>query len=1008
MSDNRYDLDDILKEIDTRRTDEEGNAAYSGSITDIIDGNAVERALKTGVQKKKETPRTAMQRKPADISVTQVINDVAKNKTARQFTEEETNERRSGDIEKAMSERKMPDGSRHGSTARQLTEDESDVRIARDIGRAIDERSSYGSGVRGGYGDFEEKIEDFSREYDGSFDDLDDSDDGVITPESEYVRPYIKPGVSGADDDIAFHTRGDLVITDTMQMRKQKKIEDINEALLKIDSEADSPDDILDSLNPMESREKAAEIIKEADGNTDTLAVAGNDLKQIGKGEERIKEYHPASSRKRGQNDDQEKTAVQKPVFAAEIHVGETIVEALNKKIHEQEEAEGKKSDDIQVEVSEEQEPEPVNEELEKIKQANELAQKKKRKIASFILDHPDTEEIEASGDYEDEDDGYEDYSFDDDTAIDLDDENVIRERLTRASKGLISRLIILGVLFGVTLFIAISNTFGIGIRQFNKYINILIAPDNYLYTHLTIGVLSFAACSSVVSNGFARLFKLRPDADTLCALAHVSAIAAIVPYLFNPDFIQTPGRSQVYLLVSLAALIGNTVSKLCTVKTAQNNFSFAFGENTKYFIERCTSTDAERLAKGTVKGIPAVGSMRKTEMLCDFIVSTYCEDASDRLCRKIVPAVSAAAVVGAICSFFTCADSTAITSDRVNWALTVLTAIFSLGAAFCGSMTVTIPLLMASRNNEKRGSAILGYAAVAELSEINAALIEANTLFPADSVKVTNICGYDKPRSRGEGKVSIDEAIILAASLAVASDSVLADAFFGMLNNKRELLREVSGCVYENNLGVMGWIDRRRVLLGNRRHMKSHEITVPNMKKEAAANTNNDEVIYLAVGGEVCLLFFVHLEADAEIKKSVQSLSDSGVSLVIKTVDGMITDSEITDLFDIEKSKVKILPFEAHEVFTENTKFVSSGSAAVCCTGTFSSFAGAVRTAQILRGKTTISSFVQLGGTALGVLLAFIFALFSNFAMFNMLIVLLYNIVVCAAVIGSALIKRK
>lgn len=1005
MSDDRYDLDDILKEIDTRRTDDDKGAKYNGSITDIIDGNSVERALKAGVQKKKEAPRTAKQ-KHADLSVTQVINDVARNKTARQFTEEETNERISGDIERAMGNRRMPDGSRHGTTARQLTEEESDVRIARDIGRAIDERSS-ASRVRSDYGDFEEKIEDFSREYDGEFDDLDDSD-GVITPESEYVKPYIKPGVSGADDDIIFHTRGDLVTTDTMQMRKQKKIDDINQALLKIDSEADSPDEILDSLNPMVSREKAAEFIKsEADENTDTLAVAGNDLKQIGKGEEHIKEYHPASSRKRAVSDDQEKTAVQKPVFPAEIHVGETIVEALNKKIQEQESEEENK--DIQVEVDEDPAP-PVDENLEKIKQANELAQKKKRKIANFILDHPDTEEIEAADDDRyDDDDRYESYSLDDDgIAIDLDDENVIRERLARASKGLISRLIILGALFAVTLLIAVANTFGINLGSLNKIFNILIATENYIYAHITIGVLSFAACSSVISNGFSRLIKLRPDADTLCAFAHMSAIAALIPYLINPDFIQTPGRSQVYLLVSLGALIGNTVSKLFTVRTAQNNFNFAFGENAKYFIERCDSPEAERLAKGTVKGIPAVSSMRKTEMLCDFIVSTYCEDASDRLCRKIVPVTAAAAVIGAVCAFFTCAGDTEIIANRVNWAITVLTAIFALGASFCGSMTVTVPLLAASRNNEKRGSAILGYAAVAELSEINAALIEAKTLFPADSVKITNICGYDKPKSRGEGKVNIDEAIILAASLAVASDSVLADAFFGMLNNKRELLREVSGCVYENNLGVMGWIDRRRVLLGNRRHMKSHEITVPNMKKEAEANINNDEVIYLAVGGEVCLLFFVHLEADPDIRKNVQSLADSGVSLVIKTVDGMITDSEITDLFDIEKSKVKILPFEAHEVFIENTKFVSSGSAAVCCNGTFSSFAGAVRTAQILRGKTTISSLVQLGGTALGFLLAVIFALFSNFGMFNMLIVLLYNIVISAAVVGSALIKRK
>lgn len=1006
MSDNRYDLDDILKEIDTRRSsDDEKSGEYNGSITEIIDGSEVQRTLRAGVQKKKETPRAGKQKTAPDLSVTQVINDVARNKTARQFTEEESNERLSGDIERAMGNRAKPDGNRHGVSARQLTDEESDVRIARDIGRAIEERG------RGGFGDFEEKIDDFSREYDGDLGGFDDESDDVITPESEYVKPYIKPPVSEDDSDIIFHTRGDLVTTDTMQMRKIKKIEDINEALLKIDSEASDPDDILDSLNPMESREKAAEIIKnEADAeNTDTLAVAGNDLKHIGKGEEHIKEYHPASARRRTlQDDEEEKAAVQKPVFPAEIHVGETIVEALNKKIRDQEEADRKKTDDIQVNVNDE--PEPVNENLEKIKQANELAQKKKRKIANFILDHPDTEEMETANDDEDDED-YEDhdgYSYDDDNEpIDLDDENIIRDRLARASKGLVSRLIILSVLFAVTLFIAISNNFGLSFPRLNKFINILIAPDNYIYTHLTIGILSFAACSSVVSNGFARLFKLRPDADTLCAFAHVGAIAAMIPYLLNNEYIQIPNRSQVYLMISLGALIMNTVSKLFTVKTAQNNFAFTFKDSTKYFIEHCDSPDAERLAKGSVSGMPSVGSMRKTEMLCDFIISTYCEDASDRLCHKIVPITAAAAAVGAVCGFFTCAGDTELTTSRINWAITVFTAILSLGASYCSSMAVTFPLLMASRNNEKRGSAILGYAAVSELSEMNAALVEAKTLFPADSVKITNICGYDKPKNRGEGKVNIDEAIILAASLAVAADSVLADAFFGMLNNKRELLREVSGCVYENNLGVMGWIDRRRVLLGNRRHMKSHEITVPNMKKEAAANINNDEVIYLAVGGEVCLLFFVHLEADGNIKSDVQSLSDSGVSLVIKTVDGMITDSEITDLFDIDKNKVKILPFEAHEAFYENTKFVSSGSAAVCCTGTFSSFAGAIRTAQILRKKTALGLMVQLGGTALGFLLAIIFALFSNFGMFNMLILLLYNVVTGAAAIGATLIKR-
>ena len=1001
MADNKYNVDDILNEIGKNRSDNadgtQKSGSYKGSITDIIDGNEIERALRTGAQKKKTERRTARQ-KTGEMGVTQILDSVEIKKSARQLTDEESSERRSREISEAMGKRKPFERPKSKLAARQLTEDDSDMRIASDIGRAIDNREKRPlDSVIGDIGSFEEGVKDISRDYDGRLADLDNDDSDVKT----YHSPI------SSDDEIIFHTLDDIVTTETMEMRKQKKISDINEALLKLDSDPMSPDDFLDSINPMETREKAQEIIKSenADENTDTLAVAGNELKRIGRGEERIKEYQP--SVKRRDNPDLSNTAVQKPVFPAGIHVGETIVEALNTKINEQSDENRDPNEtlgEVRVDETDNQISEK-DEKLEKIKQAGELAQKKKRKIANFILEHPDTEEMETPEDDDDEEKFIDEFPDDESVPIDLDDENVIRDRLTRASKGLISRLIILGVLFAATLFIAIANNMNADLGKLNKFISSLISTNNYLYTHLTIGVLSFAACSSVVSNGFARLLKLRPDGDTLCAFAHIGAIAVLIPYLMNSQYIQIPGHSQVYLAISLGALICNTLSKLFTVKTAQKNFEFTFAEDrARYFIERCSDGSAERLAKGATSGKPAVCSMRKTEMLCDFIVSTYCEDASDRASRKAVPFTLGAAVICAIAAFFISANDTELVANRLNWAFTVLTAVLAIGASYSGSMTVTLPLLAASRNAEKRGSVILGYNAAEELADVNAALVEANTLFPADSIKITNICGYDKPKNSSEGKVNIDEAIILAASLAVASDSVLANSFFGMLNFKRELLREVSGCIYENNLGVMGWIDRRRVLLGNRRHMKSHEITVPNMKKEAAANVNNDEVIYLAVGGEVCLLFFVNPAADPDVKRTIQGLTDSGVSLVIKTVDGMITDNEIADLFDIDKNMVRILPFDAHEAFTKNTKFVSKGSAAVNCNGTFIGFSETLRQARIIRSKTILACIVQLGGMALGGLLALIFALFGNYGVFNVLILLAYNIITGIAVVGSLL----
>lgn len=145
--------------------------------------------------------------------------------------------------------------------------------------------------------------------------------------------------------------------------------------------------------------------------------------------------------------------------------------------------------------------------------------------------------------------------------------------------------------------------------------------------------------------------------------------------------------------------------------------------------------------------------------------------------------------------------------------------------------------------------------------------LVEAKTLFPAGSVSIRNIWDYNKNGKNGSQRVTIDEAIIYAASLAVSSDSILADPLFNMLNYKPALLKKVSNCVYESGLGVSGWIGSRRVLLGSRDHMKSHGITVPDSKKETALNKKNDEVIYLAVArrGLHAVLRYAHRESAGE-----------------------------------------------------------------------------------------------------------------------------------------------
>lgn len=989
MSDN-YSIDDILAEIDRKRG---GGSKSTESVTEIISETELHSAMNS----------TSHTRMPSAEESEPVSGDEEARERAESI-------RRAAEANRRKAENKRREREERQQEQRRLeqerAEQEQRMQFSEPEKPAEPEHSGYTSELSSPteaaklFGEPEEPPKP----------------ERVVQPESEYVQPYVKPKVSGGDDDIVFHTKSDLVTSETMQMKKLQRINEINRALLEADRAAEEPEELLDSLNPMESREKAVDGLKnsaEPQGDIgDTLAVSGNDLKKMSSGEaEHVKEYSPVTSRRKGSKADEVlfTPGAQKKSDAAgeKDRSSEALVASLNKKLREQREKD--RAEERTVTITDLSDPRnlppralnidydnkvidtsilPKTDPVAAVREAEALAERKKRKIANFMLADID-DEVEDAEEKEAEDDDYDDED-DEDEIIDLDDENVITERLARAGKGLAGRLTILALLTAAAAIAAVFYFFKI---DSIPILSELIKPDIFLYANLTIGILSFGACSSVITNGFSRLFKGKPDGDTLCAFAHLGALGAIVMYLAETNYLAM-NRSFCYLLVSMLALCFNTVSKLCTVHAAKNNFRFISGDTDKYFVECTDGEDAERLARGAGHGIPVIASMRKTEMLCDFIISTYCEDVSDRISRVLTPIMIGVSLAAGALGFFT---ETGVTSNIMNqwsFAATVFSAVLCVGASFTGALVVMLPMLSASRKTNERRAAILGYSAVEDFSSVNSVLVEAKTLFPAGSVSIRNIWDYNKNGKNGSQRVTIDEAIIYAASLAVSSDSILADPLFNMLNYKPALLKKVSNCVYESGLGVSGWIGSRRVLLGSRDHMKSHGITVPDSKKETALNKKNDEVIYLAVAGEVCMLFFVTLTANPQVKHQVQKLARNDVSLVVKTVDGALTEGVISEMFDIYADNVRILPAEAHDTFDEHTKYAGKGSAAVSCDGTFSSLASAINGAKALSERIRLGCIMEIFGIALGVLLVFIFAIFRNYSLLNGFWIAGYNIV--------------
>lgn len=584
----------------------------------------------------------------------------------------------------------------------------------------------------------------------------------------------------------------------------------------------------------------------------------------------------------------------------------------------------------------------------------SEIKEKSKRKLRDFVMDSDEDEEEE-----EEDFDSY-------------DSTGQIWADLCESHKVIKIRLFLLLIVTVFMSFVALMGDLGndMVFKFFGSSVTFLdrrADVQGFLFYSLITGVVTAILCSSVISNGLVKLFKLKADCDSVCAVTMLVSIISGAVNITNSDNVLV-SRAYILIPTAIAGLMFNTLGKLMMIRRAKRNFRFISGDSAKYSASPINSQSAYTLTKGVVNEVPCLAAMRKTELLTDFLKSSYCEDKADKFSKKLVPSALGAALFVALLSFFLPYGLDGLQYNAYR-AVTVFTAVLAVAEPFAMMFTVNVPLSRAGVAMAKTESVILGYQAAEDFSKVNSVMTDASLLFPAGTVIYSNIKHCKQPNSINN--IALDQAIILAASLAIQSGSVMSNMFKNMINDKEEILVKVENCVYEDNLGVLGWYGTRRMIMGSRDQMKRHDIKVPEMKKVNKYAKDYTETIYLSVGGEVVIMFFVELLPNPEVKKALHELTDNGVSIVVKTTDSIITVSKIAEVFEIPPEMIKILPYSMHEQFRSFTHYVSRGSGAVSCNGTFTGFAKAVISAKRLIKDVGLGIWIMLIGVILGVVFA-------------------------------------
>ena len=488
-----------------------------------------------------------------------------------------------------------------------------------------------------------------------------------------------------------------------------------------------------------------------------------------------------------------------------------------------------------------------------------------------------------------------------------------------------------------------------------------LMTVRGYCFLHLILGLLILFITFPTVINGMRKLFHREADSDTIAAMPLIPCLLTILATIFVPEPMQH-NLVHIFLPVSSFILLMNSIGKLFIIRRATRNFALLTKNFEKYIVTCVQSeTAAEELTRGVVQDYPILATIRKTKQMSDFLRHTYASDLADRFSKKLAPIVAGISLLLAAAITGIRIGVLETPAENIPFFCSVLTMLLTAGCSAGIPLTVNLPLDRASKRLCPHGCTLLGYQSVDDFYDVNSILVPAATLFPKQSITISGIKNFSG--------FQVEEALLDAASMVYAADSILQNAFAALVEEKDGgMLYQVEDCSYEDNLGICGWIRHRRVLLGNREMMMTHHVEgMPTKVRELEMTSGSQDVLYLSVSGVVAGMFVIDITADPMVKRQMQRLKEEQISVVVKSVDSCITLQRLTTLFGVPDSMLKILPSADNDLYEKETAPLQDVSASTIHDGSFFGTARLLLEARSIKRAATTGLLLQVIAVILG-----------------------------------------
>lgn len=516
---------------------------------------------------------------------------------------------------------------------------------------------------------------------------------------------------------------------------------------------------------------------------------------------------------------------------------------------------------------------------------------------------------------------------------------------------------------------------------------------DGFSFQLISLALLLLCTFTGItgINRGVAALLKKEANTQSVAAVAVMAAMIQNISAIILGKVLSQ--ESFVFSAAAAGAMMLCEYGVYLRVSRTYDAFNFCTGKqkNSLYSVQEIENENEEfEIGRALLMDSPDIRYSCRAKFPSRLIERCESDVSSDKLSSlllllSLIACVICGTVAGVVSkSFFT----------AVNYAAA---AICVCVPAF-GTASIQLPMRWANKRLNKAGGVIMSQKSIEDYSKANAIVLDSAELFDPKSCRMHGFKDFKRVR--------VDDIMLYAAAMVIKSGGPLMDVFDQVVS-KRELLPQVHSFNYEDRMGISGWINGQKVIMGNRNMMKHHNFELPSEDEEARYSHDGRKVIYLAIANSLAAMLVVSYAPNKKLRPFIKRLGTDGVTILLRNCDSNITTEMINETFGAKFNNIRLINNTAGRVFKKYRRKIKENSkSGIIHDGEAFSLLRSFTMSYTLCGTFKVENLIQLINVALGFLLVGVFAVFNLLSVTGVWPLVLFQLVMSFTAFLTARIR--